>query len=149
MPDPDICDLEIKLIPFRIKMSELEKSFRELSKTENVFLFVPNLIGYGRIVLALLRYRGPLGLLKQNIISLTQRIPNHRTHFSFWFMPTNYVMAAWCYILSGRNTWKPKSLIRLQRRSSGRCGRARCKVVGSEQQVWRDAGYADGQAYKH
>ena len=55
-------------------MSDLEKSFRELSKTENVFLFVPNLIGYGRIFLALL---------------------------SFWFMPTNYVAAAWCYILSG------------------------------------------------
>ena len=55
-------------------MSDLEKSFRELSKTENVFMFVPNLIGYGRILLALL---------------------------SFWFMPTNYVAAAWCYILSG------------------------------------------------
>ena len=55
-------------------MSDLEKSFRELSKTENVFLFVPNLIGYGRILLALL---------------------------SFWFMPTNYVAAAWCYIISG------------------------------------------------
>ena len=104
VPDTDIYDLAI---PFRIKMSKLEKSFRELSKTENVFLFVPNLIGYGRIVLALLRYRGPLGLLKQNIIWLTQRIPNYRTHFSFWFMPTNYVMAAWCYILSGRNTWEP------------------------------------------
>ena len=56
------------------EMSDLEKSFRELSKTENVFLFVPNLIGYGRIFLALL---------------------------SFWFMPTNYVAASWCYILSG------------------------------------------------
>ena len=56
-------------------MSDLEKSFRELSKTENVFLFVPNLIGYARIFLALL---------------------------SFWFMPTNYVAAAWCYILSGK-----------------------------------------------
>ena len=55
-------------------MSDLEKSFRELSNTENVFLFVPNLIGYGRIFLALL---------------------------SFWFMPTNYVAAACCYILSG------------------------------------------------
>jgi len=55
-------------------MSELEKSFREMTKTENVFLFVPNLIGYARIFLALL---------------------------SFWFMPTNYVMAAWCYIISG------------------------------------------------
>lgn len=55
-------------------MSDLERSFRELSKTENVFLFVPNLIGYSRIGLAIL---------------------------SFWFMPTNYVMAAWCYILSG------------------------------------------------
>ena len=106
VPDPEIYDLVIRLIPFRIRMSELEKSFRELSKTENVFLFVPNLIGYGRIVLALLRYRGHLGLLKQNIIWLTQRIPNYRTHFSFWFMPTNYVMAAWCYILSGRNTWE-------------------------------------------
>ena len=60
-----------------LKMSDLEKSFRELSKTENVFLFVPNLIGYGRILLALL---------------------------SFWFMPTNYVAAAWCYIISGELT---------------------------------------------
>ena len=41
---------------------------------ENIFIFVPNLIGYGRIILALL---------------------------SFWFMPTNYVAAGWCYILSG------------------------------------------------
>ena len=55
-------------------MSDLETSFRELSKTENVFMFVPNLIGYARIFLALL---------------------------SFWFMPTNYSMAAWCYIISG------------------------------------------------
>nr|ALS04854.1 CDP-diacylglycerol--inositol 3-phosphatidyltransferase-like protein [Pseudodiaptomus poplesia] len=54
--------------------SDLEKSFRELANTENVFMFVPNLIGYGRIFLALL---------------------------SFWFMPTNYVLASWCYILSG------------------------------------------------
>ena len=148
-PDADIYELAIRLIAYRIKMSELEKSFRELSKTENVFLFVPNLIGYGRIVLALLRYRGPLGLLKQNIISFTRRKPNHLTHFSFWFMPTNYVMAAWCYILSGRNIWEPNSLIRLLCRSPGRCGRARCKVVGSEQQVWRNAGYADRQACKH
>jgi len=54
--------------------SDLEKSFRELSKTENVFLFVPNLIGYARIILALI---------------------------SFWFMPTSYGMASFCYILSG------------------------------------------------
>ena len=52
--------------------SELEKSFR--GESENVFLFVPNLIGYARILLALM---------------------------SFWFMPTNYAMAAWCYIISG------------------------------------------------
>ena len=76
-PDADIYELAIRLIAYRIKMSELEKSFRELSKTENVFLFVPNLIGYGRIVLALLRYGGPLGLLKQNIISFTRRKPYH------------------------------------------------------------------------
>lgn len=55
-------------------VEELEKSFKELSKTENVFMFIPNLIGYGRIVLALL---------------------------SFWFMPTNHIAASWCYILSG------------------------------------------------
>ena len=55
-------------------MYDLEESFRELSKTENVFLSVPNLIGYGRILLALL---------------------------SYWFMPTNYVAAALCYIISG------------------------------------------------
>jgi len=41
---------------------------------ENIFLFVPNLIGYGRVFLALL---------------------------SFWFMPTNHIAAGWCYILSG------------------------------------------------
>uniref|UniRef100_A0A1L8DY90 CDP-diacylglycerol--inositol 3-phosphatidyltransferase n=2 Tax=Nyssomyia neivai TaxID=330878 RepID=A0A1L8DY90_9DIPT len=44
-----------------------------LTDTENVFLFVPNLIGYARIILAII---------------------------SFWFMPTNYVIAGWCYITS-------------------------------------------------
>ncbi|KAJ9578385.1 hypothetical protein L9F63_005391 [Diploptera punctata] len=42
--------------------------------SENIFLFVPNIIGYGRIVLALI---------------------------SFYFMPTNYAIACWCYIISG------------------------------------------------
>ena len=55
-------------------MYDLEESFRELSKTENVFLSAPNLIRYGRLLLALL---------------------------SYWFMPTNYVAAALCYIISG------------------------------------------------
>jgi len=55
-------------------MSDMEKSFRDMTKTENVFLFVPNLIGYARIFLALL---------------------------SFWFMPTNYTAAIWCYAISG------------------------------------------------
>ncbi|KAJ7375179.1 hypothetical protein OS493_001918 [Desmophyllum pertusum] len=41
---------------------------------ENVFLFIPNLIGYARIVLAIL---------------------------SFYFMPTNYIIAASMYLLSG------------------------------------------------
>ncbi|TRY69475.1 hypothetical protein TCAL_03257 [Tigriopus californicus] len=41
---------------------------------ENIFMFVPNLIGYGRVILAII---------------------------SFWFMPTNHVISAWCYILSG------------------------------------------------
>lgn len=41
---------------------------------ENIFLFVPNLIGYARIFLALV---------------------------SFYFMPTNYVLATVCYITSG------------------------------------------------
>jgi len=54
-------------------MSELETSLRELSKTENVFLFVPNLIGYARIVLALL---------------------------SFLFMPYYYTLASFCYVTS-------------------------------------------------
>lgn len=43
-------------------------------KEENVYLFVPNLIGYVRIILALL---------------------------SFYFMPSNYVLASWAYIISG------------------------------------------------
>ncbi|KAF2360517.1 CDP-alcohol phosphatidyltransferase [Trinorchestia longiramus] len=41
---------------------------------ENIFLFIPNLIGYGRIVLALI---------------------------SFYFMPTDHVTASICYLLSG------------------------------------------------
>lgn len=45
-----------------------------LTDTDNIFLFVPNLIGYSRIVLAII---------------------------SFYYMPTNYVVAAWCYIISG------------------------------------------------
>ncbi|XP_049766578.1 CDP-diacylglycerol--inositol 3-phosphatidyltransferase [Schistocerca cancellata] len=40
---------------------------------ENVFLFVPNIIGYARIVLALI---------------------------SFYYMPTNHIIASWCYIIS-------------------------------------------------
>jgi len=42
--------------------------------SENIFLFVPNIIGYGRIVLAIL---------------------------SFYYMPTNYTVSSWCYIISG------------------------------------------------
>ena len=41
---------------------------------ENIFLFIPIIIGYGRIGLALL---------------------------SLWFMPTNHIAASLCYILSG------------------------------------------------
>ncbi|KAF2882800.1 hypothetical protein ILUMI_23312 [Ignelater luminosus] len=41
--------------------------------TENIFLFVPNLIGYGRVILAII---------------------------SFYFMPTNYIIAASCYVVS-------------------------------------------------
>jgi len=41
---------------------------------DNVFLFVPNLIGYSRIFLALV---------------------------SFYFMPFDHVTATWCYLLSG------------------------------------------------
>ncbi|XP_070507672.1 CDP-diacylglycerol--inositol 3-phosphatidyltransferase [Chironomus tepperi] len=44
-----------------------------LIETENVYLFIPNIIGYARIVLAVV---------------------------SFYFMPTNYVISSWCYIIS-------------------------------------------------
>lgn len=44
-----------------------------LIQTDNVYLFIPNLIGYARIVLAVI---------------------------SFYFMPTNYVISSWCYIIS-------------------------------------------------
>ncbi|KAJ8676423.1 hypothetical protein QAD02_012210 [Eretmocerus hayati] len=44
-----------------------------MSETENIFLFVPNIIGYGRVILAII---------------------------SFYFMPTHYAIAAWCYITS-------------------------------------------------
>lgn len=42
-------------------------------ETENIFLFVPNIIGYGRVILALI---------------------------SFYFMPSNYIIASSCYIIS-------------------------------------------------
>ncbi|XP_008546096.1 CDP-diacylglycerol--inositol 3-phosphatidyltransferase [Microplitis demolitor] len=44
-----------------------------MTETENIFLFVPNLIGFARIILAVI---------------------------SFYFMPTNYVIAGWCYVIS-------------------------------------------------
>ncbi|XP_075219779.1 phosphatidylinositol synthase [Lycorma delicatula] len=42
--------------------------------TENIFLFIPNLIGYARIILMII---------------------------SFYFMPYNYIVSSWCYIISG------------------------------------------------
>ena len=112
------------MLPARPSMSDLEKSFREATKTENVFLFVPNIIGYARIFLALLRYdklsqsRSSLdgvhclafgNWLMSNaqghcrVLGLL-KCRSNVTMFSFWFMPTNYVMAAWCYIISGTTT---------------------------------------------
>ncbi|XP_051160856.1 CDP-diacylglycerol--inositol 3-phosphatidyltransferase [Leptopilina boulardi] len=44
-----------------------------MTETENIFIFVPNIIGYGRVILALI---------------------------SFYFMPTHHVIASWCYITS-------------------------------------------------
>lgn len=41
---------------------------------DNVFLFVPNIIGYARIILTII---------------------------SFYFMPTNYILAGWCYAIGG------------------------------------------------
>jgi CDP-diacylglycerol--inositol 3-phosphatidyltransferase len=46
----------------------------ELLRTENIFLFVPNLIGYARVILAFV---------------------------SFYFMPHDHVKASLCYLLSG------------------------------------------------
>uniref|UniRef100_A0A336KH25 CDP-diacylglycerol--inositol 3-phosphatidyltransferase n=1 Tax=Culicoides sonorensis TaxID=179676 RepID=A0A336KH25_CULSO len=42
-------------------------------ETENVFLFIPNIIGYARIILALV---------------------------SFYYMPSDYLVSATCYIVS-------------------------------------------------
>ncbi|XP_066585700.1 CDP-diacylglycerol--inositol 3-phosphatidyltransferase [Prorops nasuta] len=44
-----------------------------MAETENIFLFVPNIIGFARVVLAII---------------------------SFYFMPTNYIIATWCYVVS-------------------------------------------------
>ena len=49
--------------------SDLANTF----KTDNVFLFVPNLIGYTRVFLALL---------------------------SFWYMPSNCYAAGFCYLVN-------------------------------------------------
>lgn len=44
-----------------------------MTESENIFLFVPNIIGYGRVILAII---------------------------SFYFMKTNHIIASWCYIIS-------------------------------------------------
>ncbi|XP_076181487.1 phosphatidylinositol synthase [Ptiloglossa arizonensis] len=44
-----------------------------MTESENIFLFVPNIIGYGRVILALI---------------------------SFHFMTINHIIASWCYITS-------------------------------------------------
>ncbi|EFN84174.1 CDP-diacylglycerol--inositol 3-phosphatidyltransferase [Harpegnathos saltator] len=44
-----------------------------MAETENIFLFVPNVIGFTRVILALI---------------------------SFYFMPTHYVIATTCYVVS-------------------------------------------------
>ncbi|CAM1320752.1 CDIPT (predicted) [Pycnogonum litorale] len=44
-----------------------------MNEKENIYLFVPNIIGYGRVILAIV---------------------------SFYYMPTNHVIAVWCYFLS-------------------------------------------------
>ena len=54
--------------------NEENKKPTQGEEEDNVFLFVPNLIGYGRIFLQII---------------------------AMWFMPSNHVVAAWCYILSG------------------------------------------------
>ncbi|XP_014484215.1 PREDICTED: CDP-diacylglycerol--inositol 3-phosphatidyltransferase [Dinoponera quadriceps] len=44
-----------------------------MAERENIFLFVPNIIGFGRVILAVI---------------------------SFYFMPTHYVIATTCYVVS-------------------------------------------------
>lgn len=44
-----------------------------MTESENIFLFVPNIIGFARVILAII---------------------------SFYYMPTNYIIASWCYITS-------------------------------------------------
>ncbi|KAM7347800.1 phosphatidylinositol synthase isoform 1-T1 [Cochliomyia hominivorax] len=44
-----------------------------VAQHDNIFLFIPNIIGYCRIVLALI---------------------------AFWYMSTNYIVAGWCYAIS-------------------------------------------------
>lgn len=66
-----------------------------LIETENVYLFIPNLIGE---------------LLKERIIKLRIQFLVFAlllgyarivlAIISFYFMPTNYVISSWCYIVS-------------------------------------------------
>ncbi|XP_037935319.1 CDP-diacylglycerol--inositol 3-phosphatidyltransferase [Teleopsis dalmanni] len=44
-----------------------------MTEHDNVFIFIPNLIGYARIILAVI---------------------------AFWFMSTNYIISGWCYVIS-------------------------------------------------
>ncbi|XP_065201428.1 CDP-diacylglycerol--inositol 3-phosphatidyltransferase [Planococcus citri] len=63
---------------FVVDLLEFHKSCRfkiamDPTQTKNIFLFIPNLIGYSRIILALI---------------------------SFYFMPHNHVVACFCYVFS-------------------------------------------------
>ena len=65
-------------------MADSQPNLANNFKTDNVYMFVPNLIGYGRVFLALL---------------------------SFWYMPTNCVAAGFCYLVLLQETLQRFQLI--------------------------------------
>ena len=65
-------------------MADSQPNLANNFKTDNVYMFVPNLIGYGRVFLALL---------------------------SFWYMPTNCVAAGFCYLVLFQETLQRLQLI--------------------------------------
>lgn len=64
-----------------------------LFETDNVYLFIPNLIGK-------CSKEASNCVLKNQLFSISGYARIILAIISFYFMPSNYVISSWCYIIS-------------------------------------------------